>query len=129
MLVYDGQCPLCSDYCRRLRIREVAGELRLLDARQDSAVRREITARGLDIDQGMVLKIGDNLYYGAHAMHALALISSRSGLFNRLNYWLFRSRWLAGLFYPVLRAVRNVVLKLLRRPRINNLDLPGNKYF
>lgn len=128
-LLYDKQCPLCHAYCRMARIRDAVGELRLVDAREQSQLRQQITEQGLDIDQGMVLKLGDQLYYGADAIHALALISSRSGLFNRLNYWLFKSRWRAGLLYPALRAVRNMLLKLLRKSRINNLDLPGNQYF
>ena len=89
----------------------------------------EITARGWDIDQGMVLKVGDQLYYGSDAIHALALICSRSGIFNRFNYWLFKSRTLSHVFYPVLRFFRNLLLKLLGRTKINNLKLENNARF
>ncbi|MGH8647577.1 MAG: hypothetical protein ACREX4_25185 [Gammaproteobacteria bacterium] len=60
----------------------------------------QITAKGLDIEQGMVLKVDGNLYYGAEASHVLALLSTRSDLFNKMNFWLFRSRRIANLFYP-----------------------------
>lgn len=129
LLVYDKQCPVCDNYCRMARIRESVGDLKLVDARESSAVMDEITARGLDIDQGMVLKMGDRLYYGSDAIHALALISSRSGIFNRFNYWMFKSRALSRLFYPVLRFFRNLLLKLLRRTTINNLGLENNDRF
>ena len=129
LLVYDGQCPMCANYCRMLRLRESVGSLRLIDARENSAVKDEITARGLDIDQGMVLKLGDNLYYGADAMHALALISSGSGVFNWINAWVFRSRVLSRLLYPVLRFCRNMLLKILGKTKINNLNLPENHRF
>ena len=36
----------------------------------------EITAAGLDIDQGMVLKVGGTLHYGADAIHALSLLGT-----------------------------------------------------
>jgi hypothetical protein len=88
-----------------------------------------INARGLDIDQGMVLKLDDQLYCGADAIHALALLSTDSGIFNRLNYWLFRSAWLSRLLYPVLRALRNLLLKLLGRRKINNLGRAGSDRF
>jgi len=88
-----------------------------------------ITVAGMDIDQGMVLKLEDQLYYGSDAIHVLALISNRSGVFNRLNYWLFSSRYLSRLVYPILRALRNLLLKLLGRSRINNLGIPGNDRF
>jgi predicted DCC family thiol-disulfide oxidoreductase YuxK len=128
-LVYDKECPVCDDYCRRVRINESIGELRLIDAREASEIMDEITAAGMDIDQGMVLKVNDVLYYGDDAMHALALMSSRSGFFNRLNYHMFRSKRLAKIFYPVLRTLRNLLLKLLRKTRINNLNIPGNDRF
>ena len=128
-LVYDQQCPVCSMYCRMVRLRESVGALTLVDARDGGPVVDEITARGWDIDQGMVLKLDKELYYGADAIHMLSLISSRSGLFNRLNYRLFKNPKLAKLFYPLLRSGRNLLLKILGRSKINNLNIPGNEKF
>lgn len=129
LLVYDRECPVCDHYCRVLRIREDVGPLKIVDARQDSEVMREITAQGLDIDQGMVLKMGGRLYYGADAIHALALISSRSGIFNRVNYRIFKSKALSAVLYPMLRACRNLLLRLLGVTKINNLGKAGNEKF
>lgn len=129
LLVYDKECPLCDNYCQMVRIRESVGELKLIDARDPGDIMGEITAAGLDIDQGMVLKMGDSLYYGSDAIHMLSLISSQSGLFNRLNYWLFRSRTISRVLYPVLRFFRNLLLKLLGKTKINNLGLEGNDRF
>ncbi|SDW81544.1 DCC1-like thiol-disulfide oxidoreductase family protein [Marinobacter mobilis] len=129
LLVYDRECPACDNYCRMVRIRRDLGELKLVDAREHSEVMAEITGQGLDIDQGMVLKLDGQLYYGADAIHALALISSRSGFFNRLNFWLFRSRRLSAVSYPLLRWCRNLLLKWLGKTRINNLEVPGRERF
>ena len=129
LLVYDRECPLCDTYCQWVNIRESVGRLRIVDARENSDVMNEITAQGLDIDQGMVLKLGGQLYYGADAIHALALIGSRSGLFNRINYWLFKSKVSAALLYPIFRSCRNVLLKLLGKSKINNLKTVGNDKF
>lgn len=129
LLVYDKECPVCDAYCQIVRIRKSVGELKLIDARSKNDIMDEITAKGLDIDQGMVLKMDDQLYYGSDAIHALALISSRSGIFNRINYWIFRSRILSAWFYPILRFFRNLLLKLLGKTKINNLELPNNEKF
>lgn len=129
LLVYDQECPVCDAYCRLVRIRENVGDLKIVNARSDADVVREITEQGLDIDQGMVLKMGDKLYYGADAINALALISSPSGLFNRLNYWIFKSPARSTVFYPVLRACRNLLLKILGKTKINNLEIEGNDRF
>ena len=129
LLVYDKECPACNNYCQVLRIREGVGELNIVNARENSAVMEEITAQGLDIDQGMVLKMGGQLYYGSDAIHALALISSRSGVFNRLNYWIFKSKSMSRFLYPLLRFCRNLLLKVLGKTKINNLTIQDNYKF
>lgn len=120
-LVYDGQCPLCRTYCKYVRIREAAGRLHLVDARQPGPLMDEITAAGLDIDQGMVVKLGGCLYYGPDAIHVLTLLSTPSGLFNRLSYVFFGSQGAARIWYPVSKAVRNLVLKAMGIRYIDNL--------
>jgi predicted DCC family thiol-disulfide oxidoreductase YuxK len=129
LLVYDDECPACDNYCRMVRIRDTVGTLKLVNARESSEVMQEITRQGLDIDQGMVLKVGDVLYYGSDAIHVLSLMGSPSGVFNRMNHWLFRSKTRARLLYPLLRSCRNLLLKILRKTRINNLGLHGNDRF
>ena len=129
LLVYDKQCPVCDTYCRLVRIEEAAGDLKIIDARESSDVLDEITARGLDIDQGMVLKMEGEIYYGADAIHALALISSRSGFFNRLNYLMLYSKRVSRILYPVLRGCRHLLLKILGKTTINNLGRENNASF
>lgn len=129
LLVYDRQCPVCEAYCRRVRVEGRIGELRIVDARAPSAVMDRITSAGLDIDQGMVLEQEGVLYYGSDAIHRVAMLSDRRGLFNRLNHLVFRSRRRARAFYPVLRFFRNLLLKLLGRTKVNNLGIPGNERF
>lgn len=129
VLVYDKECPFCNAYSRLVRIRKSVGDLKIINARKQNDVLDEITAHGFDIDQGMVLKMGDQLYYGSDAIHALALISSRSGVFNRLNYWIFKSKTLSSWIYPILLFFRNLLLKILGRTEINNLGIPGSKKF
>src|SRR5690606_25765599 len=37
-IVYDGDCPFCTSYIRLLRIRDAAGPVRLVNAREDHDV-------------------------------------------------------------------------------------------
>lgn len=129
LVVYDKECPVCDYYCRRIDVAEDRGHMQLVDARENSDVMNEVTALGLDIDEGMVVKDGDTLYYGAEAIHELALLSSKKGFINRCAAAAFRSRRMARVLYPVLKACRNLLLKLLGRTRINNLDRPGQDRF
>jgi predicted DCC family thiol-disulfide oxidoreductase YuxK len=121
-LVYDDECPVCRNYCRHIRLSEAAGRLHLVDARQPGALMDEITRAGLDIDQGMVLKVRGQLYYGDAAMHMITLMSTRAGWFNRLSFLFFGTRLAARVFYPIGKVFRNVLLKFLGISYIRNLD-------
>ena len=121
-VVYDGQCPFCTTYCKLVKIREAVGEIELVDAREPSALMDEITELGLNIDQGMVVKIDDQIYYGDEAIHVLAMMSTDSGIFNKFNAKVFGSKRVSSVLYPVLRDCRNVALWLMRIPMIKNLE-------
>ncbi len=129
LLIYDKSCPVCRYYCQIIQIKKTVGQLKIVNARENSAVMDEVTRQGLDIDEGMVLKIENNFYSGADAIHKLALISTRSGMLNRLNYGLFKSKFLSTYLYPVLRFFRHLLLKLLGKTKINNLGRSENTDF
>lgn len=117
-IVYDGECPFCSQYVRMARLRDSFGPVTLIDARQDDALVEELAAKGYDLNEGMVLIDGDDIYYGADCMNRIALMSTRMGPFNRLNAMIFRNRGLSRVLYPILRTGRNMTLALMGRSRI-----------
>lgn len=119
ILVYDRECPVCTAYCRALALRRLDQGFQIINARDDHPIVREIERLGLDLDDGFVLRIADSYFHGAEAIHRLALISTGSGLFNRLNYLVFSSRKLSRLLYPLLRLGRNMVLAVMGRRRIH----------
>src|SRR6185312_9714082 len=90
-LIYDGQCPVCSSYVRYVRLKNSAGPLTLINARDGGELVDSVRRAGLDLDEGMVLIYGGRLYHGADCIHMMALLSSRSGVFNSINAALFRS--------------------------------------
>ena len=129
LLVYDTQCPACDTYCRLVRVDGSVGELKLVAARESSGIMNEITDANLDIDQGMVVKHKGVLHYGSDAIHALSLMSRQRGIFNRMNHYIFRSKTRTHFLYPILRHGRNLLLKSLRKTKINNLDIIDNDRF
>jgi predicted DCC family thiol-disulfide oxidoreductase YuxK len=118
-IIYDGACPLCSAYVRRLRLTDAAGTITLVNARDHPALVATLRSAGQALDDGMVVQLGDQQYHGAAAVHVLALMTSPAGWFNRVNYLLFRRRGLARLLYPPLVIGRRVLLWLLRRPPLD----------
>jgi len=117
-LLYDGDCPFCSRYVKLVGIRAAVGPLRLINAREGGPEFDEVIARGLDLDEGMVLKLTGQLYHSQDCIHTLSLLSTQTGSFNRFNGWVFRSKTRAAVLYPVLRMGRNLILRLLGRKKI-----------
>ena len=119
-LIYDGECPFCSSYVRFVRIRESFGSLNLVNAREGGELVERVIEEGFDLDEGMVLKYGDRYNYGAECITTLSLMSTGSGLFNKINGVIFRNAAMSRMLYPVLRAGRNLTLRLVRRKNIDN---------
>ena len=110
--VYDGECPICVGFSKIYRVKKAVGDFQVLDARKDvnHFVMREINSRGLNLNEGMVIKFKNNFYHGSDALHLMALLGSNYGFLNRFNSYLFRSKFLSKLFYPLFRSLRNFAL-------------------
>lgn len=119
-LLYDGECPFCSSYVAMVRLRDSVGPVRLVDARDGGPELAEVRRAGYDVDEGMVLKMDGRLHHGDAAIHRIALLTTPSGAFNRVNAWVFRSETRSRALYPVLRTGRNAVLRVLGRRGIED---------
>ncbi|MXU65350.1 DCC1-like thiol-disulfide oxidoreductase family protein [Oceanomicrobium pacificus] len=117
-IVYDGECPFCSAYVRMVRLRDAVGPVRLIDARSDDPLVQELKAAGYDLDEGMAVRLDGRIYHGDECMHLLAMMTTRSGLFNRALRVAFRSERAARILYPPLVLGRNTTLRLLGRSKI-----------
>ena len=115
-LVYDGECYFCQHYARLLRVREAVGELTLVNARDGGPLVEEVRARAHDLNDGMALKIGARWHLGNDALHTLALLSDRRGVFGVANRLFFGSARTARLAYPVLKLGRRALLRMRRVP-------------
>src|SRR5690349_6232109 len=93
-LIYDGDCILCANSARVVKIKQNIGKLELINARTPHPMVQLAIKQGYDLNEGILIWYQGSYYYGADAMHFLALISSSSDFFNKLNHFLFRHQWL-----------------------------------
>lgn len=117
-IVYDGDCPFCARYVALLRIREALDGVSLVNARDAGPLVQQLSYRGVDLDEGMALVLSGQVYHGAQCMTRLAMLSTSSAFFNRVNAILFRSPPVSRLVYPILKLGRNLTLKVLKRGKI-----------
>jgi len=103
-------------------LRDAVGAITLVDARQGGPLVDEIVDAKMNLNQGMVLKLNGQYYQGADCINMLALLSTPSSAFNRLNAAIFRSKTMSRWLYPILRLGRAGVLRILGRSMIEGQD-------
>jgi predicted DCC family thiol-disulfide oxidoreductase YuxK len=117
-VIYDGECPFCAAFAKLYAVRKKIGEIEFIDARARPHLVQELRAKGMEINEGMVVIWQKHYYYGADALNLLAMLGSGTGIFGVLNKFLFRNRNAAAAIYPLLAASRRLALSLLRRKLI-----------
>jgi predicted DCC family thiol-disulfide oxidoreductase YuxK len=120
-ILYDGACPFCSSYAKMIRLQENYS-VELINARDPHPLVQKASETGLDLDEGMIVVMDDIFYHGDEAMRRIALMTAQSGALRRLTKWTFSNPRRSRILYPILRAGRNLSLKLLGHNQINNLQ-------
>ena len=120
-IIYDGECPYCSNYVALQRLRAEVGNVDLIDARSDDPLVDLVVKLGYDLDHGMIFIRNGKVYYGGEAVNILALLSSSHTLFGRITRIVFGQPAITRLMYPVLKCGRNLTLRLLGREPINRV--------
>ncbi|MBX2886801.1 MAG: DUF393 domain-containing protein [Granulosicoccus sp.] len=118
-IIYDGECPVCTAYVRHVRLRQNFSQIKLVNARENLEIAQRYRDKGMSLDDGMVVLLDDSEFYAADAINVIALLSSSSGLFNRLNALIFRHQPVAKIFYPLMKSGRALLLRMLGRSKID----------
>lgn len=129
--VYDGECPMCTSAAHAIRIKQDYGYLHLVDARTaaNDPLVQEISRRGLDLDEGMVIYAKDKFYHGKDALTFMAKYGDTRNVFTGLCKGLFWSKAITSLTYPWMRSTRNLLLRRRGVGRIDNLNLKNEPIF
>lgn len=129
--IYDGDCPICTHAADALRIKEEFGSLSTLNAREfsDDPLMLEISRRGMDLDEGMVIYANERFYHGKEALKFMARHGVAKNAFMSTFKAFFWSDVLSRLFYPWMRGCRNWLLRRKNVGRIDNLRLKEEPIF
>lgn len=111
---------MCTTFVQRIRLRRNFDQIELIDARKNIDIAQYYRKKNMSLDDGMVVVLGDSEYYGADAINTLALLSSSSDLFNRMNAIIFSNTTVSRIIYPVLKVGRAFLLRMLGRRKIDD---------
>lgn len=120
-IIYDGECPLCRSFVHAFHIKKKYGALYLINARQldDDFLQSEIDRLSLNIDEGMIVYTSGEFYHGRDAVRFLALnCESQNKLWAFLSF-ILKMNVISSLVYPVMKSVRNIVLRVRGVKKIN----------
>lgn len=120
-LIYDGECPICSYAAKVTKLRESVGKFEIINAREEHPL-VAMAKQQFDLHKGIVVIYQGKSYYGKDAMHLLAMLGSQVGWFNRMNVFLFKSKILSAIFYPIFKFIRRCLLMVLGVQKIRNDD-------
>jgi len=119
-VVFDGQCPFCRVYAASLEGENGINNTGVtkIDARCAPELVAQLAHKGIDINTGIVLIKGETIYQDSAALTLLAQQHGASGVLATLHHRLLRYRFLSLAIYPLLRALRNIYLRLVGQAAI-----------
>ena len=117
-IIYDGECPVCSAYIKISIIKKTYGEVRLINARNESEIIFFLKNLKLDINEGIVVFFNDKLYYASDAMNILAILGSNVKYLSKFINFFFKNKIFCNFIYPLLKFGRRCLLFILRRKLI-----------
>ncbi len=118
VVIYDGDCPLCSAYMRMTRLTKAVGRPTQINARERPELVKALADNGVNLDEGMAVYYRGRLYAGSDAVNVLALLTTPVDVGNRIAATVLGRPRLARTLYPLLRASRNLLLKLKRKSQL-----------
>lgn len=117
-LLYDGDCPFCTNYVQMVQLQKAVGPVALLNMREHPDLAAAFRQQGYDLNEGMLLRLDGKTYWGADCINRLALISTDNDLFNKVNAAVFRNPCLSAALYPFMRRGRALTLALMGKKKM-----------
>lgn len=117
-VIYDGECPFCSNFVRFMELQRRLGSVTLIDARSGDPLVARVQRAGYDLNEGMMAIYGGTTYYGSDALSLISALSSKQGVGQRMMGKLLGNPKRAKLLYPSMKFGRRIVLRMLGRPDI-----------
>ena len=121
-IVYDGECPFCTDFVVVSNIKKNVGSVRLINARDTEAhAVKMLKKQGINLDDGMAIIHEDgSIMYGALAARFITVYGQGKGLRAFFYRLLLRNERVAKCVYPGLVSLRKLFFRMTRRSLIND---------
>ncbi|MBT5411961.1 MAG: DUF393 domain-containing protein [Cellvibrionales bacterium] len=110
-IIYDGECPFCTDFVKASNLRKHYKNLNIVNARDKNSVTKRIIDEGYDLNEGMVVLVDKKILYGTEAARFITINGS-----GGLKHWFYKiilyNQKIAEFIYPILVFLRKQYLKI-----------------
>ena len=117
-VLYDGECPVCAAYMGIAQLRRVRPDLQVLDARKEPALVAALRAQGHEVNESILVRLDSKVHKGAAATRLIAGLGSSNPWTRRLALVALSGGRFGESLYPLQRACRNLLLRVLGRAQI-----------
>ncbi len=113
-LYYDEECPFCKEYSKYIQLRKKY-DIEIINAREAIEKMKYFIDKGFNINDGMIVEIGLNIYLGADAARILDDYISKDTFIDKFISLFVKIPGFKNIIYPLVKLIRTIVLKLLRK--------------
>jgi predicted DCC family thiol-disulfide oxidoreductase YuxK len=119
VIVYDGECPFCTDFVVLSDFTKMGYEVELVSARESKNELVKKLALEYNLDNGMIVVFKGQILYGSEAASFISSAHQGGSIKSALYRAALGGSWRAKYFYPVLVFMRKLYFKVLGRSLIN----------
>ena len=121
LIVYDGECIYCENFVKMSNLQANLGDVLLINARDELPQKVIDTLQKLSVklDDGMLVLVGDAVFYGPDAISFLSFYSDKRSIIKRIFYLIFKSKKINHILYPIMKLGRRVTLLLRGRKKLD----------
>lgn len=119
-IVYDRECPFCSDFVSLNRLKKRGYNVTLFNARETDNKLIKNLAKNYDLDYGMIVVLDQKIFYGSSAASFISSSFYKKNIKSLLYYLILVNKKIAKITYPFLVFLRNIYFRLTRKKFIND---------
>jgi|GEM_PF-832864 len=112
ILLYDGDCPFCSEASKYYQLREAFPQIEIVSLRDTGRVKELQIPANVDFNLGMILLLPDgSIHQGNEALHKISQSLPTKGFRDHFMKTLGSRRWVSKITYPTVFALRKLFFK------------------
>ena len=119
IIVYDGECPFCSDFVSLNRLKDLGYVISIINAREVDNPLIENFSKKYNFDDGMIVINDQVILYGYTAARFISNSYSQSSLRGLIYRTLLSNKTLGRISYKIFVKLRKLYLKIAGIKLIN----------